>query len=48
MISGINTINNRPFEITLKSDNTNAYPRSYTMYIFCNYDMLIQLRTTGV
>lgn len=41
VISGINTINNRPFEITLKSDNTNAYPRSSTMYVFCNYDMLI-------
>ena len=41
VISGINTINNRPFEITLKSDSTNAYPRSNTMYVFCNYDMLI-------
>ena len=41
VICGINTINNRPFEITLKSDPTNAYPRSCTMYVFCNYDMLI-------
>jgi hypothetical protein len=35
VISGINTINNRPFEITLKSDNTNSFSRSYTMYVFC-------------
>jgi hypothetical protein len=41
VISGINTINNRPFEITLKSDNTNSFSRSYTMYVFCQYDMLI-------
>lgn len=43
VISGINTINNRPFEINLKSDGTSgkAFPRSYTMFVFCNYDMLI-------
>jgi hypothetical protein len=43
VISGVNTINNRPFEITIKSDGTNntAFPRSYTKYVFCNYDMLI-------
>lgn len=41
VISGVNTINNRPFEITLKSDNTNAFPRSYTTYVFCNYDAII-------
>ena len=41
VISGINTINNRPFEITLKSDPTNSFVRSYTKYVFCNYDMLI-------
>ncbi len=35
VISGINTINNRPFEITLKSDNSYPYPRSRTMYVFC-------------
>jgi hypothetical protein len=35
VISGINTINNRPFEITLKSDNTNAFSRPYTMFVFC-------------
>jgi hypothetical protein len=35
VISGINTINNRPFEITLKADTTNAFPRPYTMNVFC-------------
>ena len=30
LISGINTINNRPFELTIKSDSTNPYPRTVT------------------
>ena len=37
----MNTINNRPFEIILKSENTYAYPRSRTMVVFCQYDMLL-------
>lgn len=41
LISGLNTINNRPFEITLKADSTNAFTRPYTMFVFCNYDMLV-------
>ena len=41
VISGINTIKNAPYEITVKSDSTNSLPRPYTMYIFNNYDMLI-------
>lgn len=41
VISGMNTINNRPFEINLKSDSLNSFTRPYTMYVFCNYDMLI-------
>lgn len=37
VISGINTINNRPFEINIKSDGTNttAFTRPSTMYVFC-------------
>ena len=37
VISGINTINNRPFEINLKSDGTatTAFERPSTMYVFC-------------
>lgn len=31
----------RPYELNIKSDNTNAYPRPYTMFTFCNFDMLI-------
>lgn len=30
-----------PYEITLKSDSTNAYPRNVTMFIFNNYDFLL-------
>jgi hypothetical protein len=32
-----------PFEINLKSDNVNTTPftRASTMYVFCQYDMLI-------
>ena len=41
VISGLNTIENRPFEINLKADTTNAFTRPYNMYVFCNYDMLI-------
>jgi len=35
VISGVNTINNRPFEITIKSDSSFSYPRSRSMYVFC-------------
>lgn len=37
VISGLNTINNRPFEINLKSDSigTTNFSRASTMYVFC-------------
>lgn len=41
VISGINTVNTRPFELFLKGSTINNYPRPYTLYVFCNYDMLI-------
>ena len=34
-VCSLNTIKNTPFEITLKSDSVNAFPRPYTMYTFC-------------
>ncbi len=59
VISGLNTIRNRPFEILLTSDA--AYPYGYrdktyaltqtasvTMMIFCQYDMIVQLRKWNV
>ena len=41
VISGINTIKNAPYEITIKSDSVNSFTRPYTMYVFNNYDMLV-------
>jgi len=53
VISGINTLTNRPFEIILTSDSANPYainPKGATnsttatsMYIWCNYDMIVRL-----
>ena len=31
----------RPYELNIKSDNLNSYPRPYTMFVFCNYDILV-------
>jgi hypothetical protein len=50
-ISGINTIVNKPFELTLRCDPSNVNPaldRSATMYVFCHYDFLVQITNTGI
>lgn len=60
VISGLNTIKNRPFEILLTSNSTLPYrsgmtnakndgeTANTTMYVFCNYDMVVQLKKFGV
>jgi hypothetical protein len=58
VISGINTMTVKPFEVMLRSD-TNSYTglngstqasfeRASSMLIFCNYDMLIQIKRSGI
>ncbi len=53
-LNGINTIQNRPFDIQVQNDKTpNALPvakkdRPCTMYIFCHYDMIVQISLSGV
>lgn len=59
VISGLNTIKNKPFEVLLTSDSTHPYlsgmgntftgtSAGTTMYFFCNYDMVVQLKKYGV
>ena len=51
LMSGINTIQNKPFEITLRSDPstvTTVLDRPATMYVMCYYDFLIQLKSSGI
>lgn len=59
VISGLNTIKNRPFEILLTSNSNCPYTSGATIYstgdkanvnmhIFCNYDMIVQLKKFGV
>lgn len=51
MMSGINTIQNKPFEITLRSDPSTVstvHDRPATMYVMCYYDFLIQLKSSGI
>lgn len=52
VVSGLNTIVNRPFEILLTSDSAaipahrfsnNASAQAYNMYLWCNFDMIIKL-----
>lgn len=50
-ISGVNTIVNKPFEITLRTDPStvlSALDKASTLYVFCYYDFLIQLHSSGV
>lgn len=59
VISGINTMQSKPFEVVFRSDNINftdlsstsvspSYPRASSMYIFCLYDMLVQIKKSGI
>lgn len=51
MLNGINTIQNRPFDITIKSDGINTTPakdRPCTMMMLCNYDFVVQISLSGI
>jgi len=64
VISGLNTIQNRPFEVTVRTESkpleagktgegpenvaAGKFPRASTMFVFCHYDLLIQIRPMGV
>ena len=51
MLNGVNTIQNRPFDISLKADGINVNPtldRASTMMLFCHYDFVVQISTSGV
>ena len=51
-INGINTIQNRPFDIIIQNDRSGGpaptKDRSCTMLTFCHYDMILQITMTGV
>lgn len=48
-MSGINTLKNKPFEITLRSDPTNVEAdRAAVMNVFCYYDFLVQIKREGI
>ena len=57
IISGLNTLKNKPFEILLTSDSNsyyfsgkenNKHTEHVQMYIWCQYDMVVQLKKYGV
>ena len=51
MLNGVNTIQNRPFDISLKADGINVnplYDRPCTMMMLCNYDFVVQISSSGV
>ena len=57
IISGLNTLKNKPFEILLNSDSGSYYfsgaeanqrKENVQMYIWCQYDMVVQLKKYGV
>lgn len=49
IISGLNTINTKPFEVNFKSNgNTAVYPYNSTMYIFAHYDIMLQIKSIGL
>ncbi len=41
VISGVNTINTKPFEVNFKSTAVNVYPASSSMYIFAHFDIML-------
>lgn len=57
IISGLNTLKNKPFEILITSDSGSVYHHGYanakktenvSMYIWCQYDMVVQLKKYSV
>lgn len=57
IISGLNTLKNKPFEILLNSDSSSYYfsglessknTENVQMYIWCQYDMVVQLKKYGI
>jgi hypothetical protein len=47
ILSGINTITYKPFELLLTYDSTVPYPRNSQMMIFCYYDFLVNITSQG-
>lgn len=57
IISGLNTLKNKPFEILLNSDSSSYYfsgkeasknTENVQMLIWCQYDMVVQLKKYGI
>lgn len=49
-LAGVNTVQNRPFDLIVKSDGIGLnplYDRPCTMMIFCNYDFVLQISSSG-
>jgi len=47
-ISGINSVNQVPYEIILKSDQLNSFPRKSEMHVFHLYDFLVKIHSSGI
>lgn len=43
MLTGVNTMLNKPFEILFTYSTMNPYPNNSTAYTYCNYNLMIQM-----
>jgi len=43
VLTGVNTMINKPFEIMTTYSNINPFPRNSTAYPYCYYNLIIQM-----
>jgi hypothetical protein len=48
VISGMNTLITRPFELNFNVDDANGINRASNMYVFCYADIIYKITNTGV
>lgn len=48
LLSGVNTINAKPFELLLDSSNVNMYPNNNSLFVFGYYDKVYRINSNGI
>lgn len=48
LLSGVNTSNQKPFELLLNYDASRVFPRNVDFVSFCHYDMILYMGPDGV
>jgi hypothetical protein len=48
IVSGMNTMSTRPFEININCDDANGTTRPSNMYVFCYADIIYKITTNDI